>query len=67
MKMNQKQLERVQARVLVLERLIESFKYCKKLVRKFVAELLDKEAILARIQKAIPVYPVSVGGQLSLF
>lgn len=65
--MNQKQLEKVQARVLVLEKLIESFKYCKKLVRKFVAELLDKEAILARIQKAIPVYPVSVSGQLSLF
>ena len=67
MKMNQKQLERVLARVLVLEKLIESFKYRKKLVRKFVAELLDKEAILARIQKAIPVYPVSVSGQLSLF
>ena len=66
MKMNQKQLERVQARVLVLERLIESFKYCKKLVRRFLAELLDKEAILNQIQKT-PVYRVSVSGQLSLF
>lgn len=68
--MNQKQekkVQKAQARVLVLEKLIESFKYCKKLVRRFVAELLDKEAILARIQKAIPVYPVSVSGQLSLF
>jgi hypothetical protein len=65
--MNQKQIKKVRARVLVLEKLIESFKYCKKLVRKFVAELLDKEAILSRIQKAIPVYPVSVSGQLSLF
>jgi hypothetical protein len=69
--MNQKQerkMQKVQARELVLEKLIKSFKYCKKLVRRLVAELLGKEAILTRIQKAIPtVYPVSIGGQLSLF
>jgi hypothetical protein len=64
--MNQKQIKKVQARVLVLEKLINSFKYCKKLVRRFLAELLDKEAILARIENAVP-YSVSVNGQLSLF
>lgn len=65
--MNKKQLKKVQVRILVLEKLIDSFKYCKKLVRRFLAELLDKEAILARIQRFLPVYPISVSGQLSLF
>lgn len=65
--MNKKQLKKVQVRILVLEKLINSFKYCKKLVRRFLAELLDKEAILARIQRFLPVYPISVSGQLSLF
>lgn len=65
--MNKKQLKKVQVRILVLEKLINSFKYCKKLVRRFLAELLDKEAILARIQRFLPVYPISASGQLSLF
>jgi hypothetical protein len=62
-----KQIKKVQARVLVLGKLINSFKYCKKLVRRFLAELLDKEAILTRIQKVAPVYSISANGQLSLF
>lgn len=64
---NQKQLKKVQARILVLEKLINTFRYCRKLVRRYLAELLDKEAILRKVQQVNQVYEVQANGQLSLF
>ena len=65
--MNPRKLAKVQARVRVLEKLINTFRYCRKLVRRYLAELLDKEVILRQMQRANQVYEVQVNGQLSLF
>ncbi|MEG4406409.1 hypothetical protein [Microcoleus sp. MON2_D5] len=65
--MNPKKLEKVQARVRVLERLIESFSYCRKLVRRYVAELIDKEVLLRHFQVQAASYSVNPNGQLCLF
>ena len=65
--MNPRKLAKVQTRVLVLEKLINTFRYCRKLVRRYLAELLDKEVILRQAQRANQVYEVQVNGQLSLF
>ncbi len=65
--MNPRKLAKVQARVRVLEKLINTFQYCRKLVRRYLAELLDKEAFLRQALRANQVYEVQANGQLSLF
>lgn len=66
-KMNPRKIAKAQARVRVLEKLINTFRYCRKLVRRYLAELLDKEAFLRQALRANQVYQVQSNGQLSLF
>lgn len=56
---------KIKKRIEVLTRLINSFKDCRKLVRRYCAELLDKEQMLQQLQKA--VYSIASNGQLLLF
>lgn len=65
--MNPKKIAKAQARVRVLEKLINTFRYCRKLVHRYLAELLDKEAFLRQVLRANQVYEVQANGQLSLF
>jgi|GEM_PF-6221134 len=65
--MNPRKLKKVQARVRVLERLINTFAYCRKLIRRYIAELIDKEVILRQFQVQSVSYPVNQNAQLCLF
>ncbi len=65
--MNPRKIAKAQARVRVLEKLINTFQYCRKLVPRYLAELLDKEAFLRQALRANQVYEVQTNGQLSLF
>ena len=61
--MTTKQLQELKCRIAVLERLIITFSYCRKLVRKYIAQILGKERKL----RQNTFFKVAANGQLCLF
>lgn len=64
--MSPRQILRLKKRITVLNKLIQSFKSCRKLIRRYCAELIEKEARLCRTTE-FAEFKVAANGQLCLF